>query len=162
MVAKTLEGSLSIETGPVSASSDQHKALEAIEAMLAQAAMNESAQPRLVLLGPDNERIELPEPVFRVLRQIVPHLLQGHALTIVPIHKELSTQEAADTLNVSRPFLIGLLERGEIPFIRTGKHRRIRFGDLMAYKAKRDANRRETLDRLSRLSQEFGLDRYQD
>ena len=75
-----------------------------------------------MLLGPNDERIELPEPVFRVLRQIVPHLLREHALTIVPLHKELSTQEAADILNVSRPFLISLLERGEIPFVKTGKH----------------------------------------
>jgi len=162
MVAKTLERDLSMEGGPVTASIDEHQTLEAIDALLAQMEKNTAAQPQPMLLGRNNERIELPESLLRVLQQIVPHLLQGHALRIVPFHKELSTQEAADILNVSRPFLIGLLERGEVPFVKTGKHRRIRFEDLMAYKKKRDATRREALDKLSELGQEFGLDKYQD
>lgn len=166
MVTRILETDIVTERGPVTASIDERGELEKLEALLLSPAArnkgNKNAPQRPMLLGPNNERIELPEPVFRVLRQIVPQLLQGHALTIVPLHKELSTQEAADILNVSRPFLIGLLERGEIPFVKTGKHRRIRFGDLMAYKKKRDASRRKTLDHLSEIGQEFGLDAYQD
>jgi excisionase family DNA binding protein len=81
---------------------------------------------------------------------------------MVPIQKELTTQAAADLVNVSRPFLIGLLEQGEIPYVTTGKHRRIRFSDVIAYKTRRDATRRQALDRLSELGREYGLDRYQD
>jgi excisionase family DNA binding protein len=97
-----------------------------------------------------------------LLDQVVRELLQGHAVGVVPLHKELTTQEAADLLGVSRPFLIGLLERGEVPYVTTGKHRRIRFSDLMEYKRRRDATRRQALDRLTELSQEYGLDRYRD
>ncbi|HEY7832450.1 MAG TPA: helix-turn-helix domain-containing protein [Ktedonobacterales bacterium] len=75
----------------------------------------------------------------------------------MPLNKELTTQEAADLLNVSRPFLIKLLEQGGVPFAKTGSHRRIRFSDLMAYKHRRDADRQRALARLTQMSQEVGL-----
>ena len=75
----------------------------------------------------------------------------------MPVHMELTTQEAADLLNVSRQYLVRLLEDGAMPFTKTGTHRRIRFGDLMAYKRARDATRRQGLKRLTRLSEELGL-----
>lgn len=73
------------------------------------------------------------------------------------MHKELTTGEAADILNVSRQYLVELLETGAIPFTKAGTHRRIRFGDLMDYKERRDANRREGLSRLTKKSQKLGL-----
>ncbi|HEY7779249.1 MAG TPA: excisionase family DNA-binding protein [Ktedonobacterales bacterium] len=73
------------------------------------------------------------------------------------ITRELSTQEAADILNVSRPYLISILEQGTIPYAKTGTQRRIGFDDLMRYKAQRDAARKQTLDELARLNQEMGL-----
>ncbi|MBX6342618.1 MAG: helix-turn-helix domain-containing protein [Thermomicrobiaceae bacterium] len=100
--------------------------------------------------------IELPESVARLLEQAVHLLARGEAVSIVPVHKELTTQEAADLLNVSRQYLVRLLERGEIPYHRVGTHRRIRFGDVMAYKRARDRRRREGLARLTALSQDLG------
>lgn len=85
------------------------------------------------LVGPQGEEIILPQSVFRVLQRIVFHMMLGRAITIVPINKELSTQEAADMLNVSRPYLIKLLEEGHIPFNKVGTHRRIRFSDLYVW-----------------------------
>lgn len=103
------------------------------------------------------EEIILPQTVFQVLRQIVYHMIHGRAIFIVPASKEVTTQEAADFLNVSRPFLVKLLEEGEIPFIKVGTHRRIRFSDLMEYKKKRDAKRERALEEIAQLSQELGI-----
>lgn len=88
-------------------------------------------------------RIELPTSALRLLVDILAALAEGNAVKVVPIHAELTTQEAADLLNVSRPHMIKLLESGEISYHKTGKHRRVRFADLMDYKARRDtpANR---------------------
>jgi excisionase family DNA binding protein len=96
---------------------------------------------RLLRFGPEGEEIETPESFFQVLRQVVHQM----------------AQEAADILHVSRPFLVKLLEEGQIPYFRTGTHRRIHFQDVMAYKVRRDAERREALDELTRLGQEMGL-----
>jgi excisionase family DNA binding protein len=84
-------------------------------------------------------------------------MAQGNAVTIVPIHAELTTQEAADLLNVSRPFLIKLIESQEIPCRKVGRHRRIRFADLMEYKQKTDTQRTQALDELVAQSQELNM-----
>ena len=97
------------------------------------------------------------EPIAYLLRQLVHDLVQGNSFTIVPVHKELTTQEAADILNVSRQYLVELLAAGAIPFTLVGTHRRIRFGDLMDYKERRDATRREGLSHLTKKSQKLGL-----
>jgi len=108
------------------------------------------------LLGPRGDVVELPASVATLLRQLVTHLAHGNAITLVPVGKELTTQQAADILNVSRPYLIKLLDSGQIPYTRTGTHRRIRFTDLTRYKSRRDAELRAGLGELSRLSQELG------
>ena len=75
----------------------------------------------------------------------------------MPIDRELTTQQAADLLNNSRPYLVKLLEQGESPYTKTGTHRRIRFSDLMNYKVRRDGQRAEALTELTQQSQELGL-----
>jgi excisionase family DNA binding protein len=109
------------------------------------------------LISTSGEAIDLPQPVLNLLRQMVHELLQGNSVTIVPIHKELTTQEAADILNVSRQYLVELLEAKAIPHTKVGTHRRIRFGDLMNYKNDRDAKRREGLSQMTKKSQKLGL-----
>ncbi len=79
--------------------------------------------------------VELPTSALRLLVDILAELADGNAVKVVPIHAELTTQEAADMLKVSRPHLVKLLELGALPFHKAGKHRRVRFADLMAYKA---------------------------
>ena len=112
---------------------------------------------RLRLVGPEGQGIDLPESLHALVREIVRVLTRGEAVSIVPISKELTTQEAADLLNVSRQYLVRLLERGEIPYHKVGTHRRIAFADLIEYKRRRDEERRRGLDELTRMSQEMGL-----
>ncbi len=83
-------------------------------------------------------------------------LAQGQGVTLVPEDKELTTQQAADLLNVSRPYLVKLLEQRQIPYTKTGTHRRLRVADLVAYKARRDEERGEALAELTQLSEELG------
>ncbi len=140
-----------IEREPITASESERPALKKIEDALKQ----EKRRPRLI--GPDGEEIELPLSVFQVLRQIIYHMMRGRAISVVPINKELTTQEAADILNVSRPYFVKLLEEGKIPFNVVGTHRRIRFGTLMEYKKRYEAEQDRKLDELTRLSEELGL-----
>lgn len=140
-----------LEREPITANDSERPALNKIEGVL----RNEKCVPKLI--GPQGEEIELPGSVFQVLRQIVYHLMRGRAISIVPINKELTTQEAADILNISRPYLIKLLEKGDIPFVTVGTHRRIRFMDLMAYKQHRDDECRQKLTKLTQLSEDLGL-----
>jgi excisionase family DNA binding protein len=102
-------------------------------------------------------QVELPTSALRLLVDILGELADGNAVQVVPVHAELTTQEAADLLNVSRPHLVKLLEGGALPFHRTGKHRRIRFADLMAFKDQRDRDSEEALDELARQAQDLGM-----
>ena len=92
-----------------------------------------------------------------LLVEVLGQLANGNAVTAVPVHAELTTHQAAEILNVSRPFLIGLLDAGEIPFRMVGTHRRIRFTDLMAYKQQDDAKRDKALAELTQQAQDLGL-----
>lgn len=145
-----------LERGPVAASEGERSTLEALERVF-QETRHDCVPETVMLVGPGGERIELPESVAIALRQVVHQLARGRAVTVVPVNKELTTQEAADMLNVSRPYLVKLLDEGKIPFVKTGTHRRIQLEDLMAYKRIRDSERRHALDELTRLSQELGL-----
>ena len=82
--------------------------------------------------------VELPTSALRLLVDILAELAAGNAVKVVPVHAELTSQEAADLLNVSRPHFIKLLDAGELSYHKTGKHRRVRFADLMDYKKQRD------------------------
>jgi len=101
--------------------------------------------------------IILPASVLRLLKDILAEMAQGHAVALLPVQAELTTQQAADLLNVSRPYLIRLLEDNKIPFRLVGQHRRVRFDDLLAYQRKDDEDRRRVADELTADAQELGM-----
>ena len=112
--------------------------------------------PKCQLVGPKGEAIAVPESVFYVLERVAEVMARGDSITVVSVGKELTTQQAADLLNVSRQYLVRLLDEGRIPFRKTGKHRRVRIDHVLAFKENRDKDRRAGLRELSRLTQEFG------
>ncbi len=101
--------------------------------------------------------MELPTSALRLLVDILAELADGNAVKVVPVHAELTTQEAADLLNVSRPHFVKLLEDGVLAFHRTGKHRRVRFADLMQYKEARERASEQAMAELAQQSQELGM-----
>jgi excisionase family DNA binding protein len=103
------------------------------------------------------EDIVLPGQVLQLLLDILSEMAKGNAISLVPIHHELSTQDAANLLNVSRPHLVSLLEKNELPFRKVGAHRRVLAKDLLEYKGKMDEKRKATLDELAALSQTLGM-----
>ena len=101
--------------------------------------------------------VELPTSALRLLVDILSELAEGNAVKVVPIHAELTTQEAADLINVSRPHLVKLLEAGDLPFHKTGKHRRVRFSDLMAYKTAQELASTAAMEELAAQAQALQL-----
>jgi len=102
------------------------------------------------LIGPDGKTEILPNNLYSFLLRLLADLRAGHSVTILQNSHELTTVEASKVLGMSRQFLIKLLEKGEIPFRLVGTHRRLLVRDVIAYKAKRDLARRETLNNLAR------------
>ena len=117
----------------------------------------EQGSPEAPHLVVGEERVEVPAPLVRVMVQWLRSVERGEPVTLVPEEKLLTTQQAADLLGVSRQYFVQLLERGGLPFTKAGTHRRVRAGDLLAYKRHRDSPRRAALDRLVELSEELGL-----
>jgi excisionase family DNA binding protein len=111
----------------------------------------------LVEGGPD-EALVVPRPAVELFVHILAAMANGQGVQIMPLNAELTTQQAADLLTVSRPYLIGLLERGEIEYRLVGRHRRIRFDALMEYLRQDDQRRKVAVDELTRLDQELGED----
>lgn len=101
--------------------------------------------------------LTVPRGAVELLAKILAHMAAGQGVSVVPAHAELTTQQAADLLNVSRPFLIGLLDAGEIEYRRVGKHRRIKAASLIEYMRADDKNRRAAADELTALTQQMGL-----
>lgn len=144
---------MSMVLQPISAK-DEEAAVEAFGRAL------RVVRPHAKLIAPDGREIPIPEAIYKVLEQVIPLLISNNAVSIVPVGRLLTTQEAADLLNVSRPYLIKLLDQKVIPFERSneaGSHRKIRFVDLMEYKHKIDMERRDQLRKLTEMSQEAGL-----
>jgi len=109
------------------------------------------------LVGPDGRAQILPNSLYSFLCRLLADLKAGNSVTILQSNADLTTVESAKLLGISRQFLIGLLEKKEIPYHMVGTHRRLYARDVLAYKAKRDTVRRKTLDDLARAEQEEGL-----
>lgn len=105
----------------------------------------------------DADALVIPRPTAILFAQILGALADGKGVQIVPKQMELTTQQAANLLNVSRPYLITLLESGKIPFRKVGRHRRVTVEALMAYQRRDDAERRAVADELTALSEELDL-----
>jgi excisionase family DNA binding protein len=154
--------------GPVEATAEERTMITHIDQLLERcAALTPPAPPAEAtpaataagyrLVGPQGQSVDLPLVIVRLFHEIVHQLVQDRAVSIVPLHKQLTTQQAADLLRVSRPHLITLLERGAIPYTRLGTHRRLAFGDVMAYKRRREVAEAAALDALAGQGEELGL-----
>jgi excisionase family DNA binding protein len=144
---------------PISATPDQRKDIDALLVTLEgkdRKRSHKHTRSGYRLLGPQGASVALPDTVFHVLERVAEVLARGDAITIVPVEKQLTTKQAADLLNVSRQYLVRLLNAGLIPCMRTGKHRRLRLDDVLDFKRKRDKERKATLSELTRLSEDFG------
>ena len=135
---------------------EQESRLAGQSSRLLAACIGHGETARLRMIDGDQE-IEVPVPALRLLVDILAQMARGNAVSIVPIHAELTTQEAADFLSVSRPFLVGRLEAGELPFRKVGTHRRVMFSELMAYRARSQVKRKAALDELAGEAQEHGM-----
>ncbi len=142
-----------LEREPVLPAAAEEPLLRELETMLAV-----SGDGHTELIAPGRDPVRLPRSVELLLARLVHELARGNAVAIVPAQAELTTQQAADLLNVSRPYLVRLLEAGELPYRRVGTHRRVAAADVLAYRDRRRALRRAALDEIAREAQEMGLD----
>lgn len=114
-------------------------------------------QQRYAFTDSKGTDIELSESACRVLLEALNAMAGGHSVMLVPLEAELTTQQAAEMLNVSRPFLVGLLESGEIAYRKVGRYRRIKRQDVLDYQVRRSHRRDEALDELTAQAQELGM-----
>ena len=119
------------------------------------ARLEEPARARLV--GPNGSQIDIPDELYGVLRDVMTALSHGLAISIAPHNTMLTTQEAADLLNVSRPTLVRLLTDGEIPYTMRGRHRRVMLRDILDYRDRTRRERRQTLDQMAVDAEDAGL-----
>lgn len=115
------------------------------------------ATPRLTMLTENKKEIEIPARAIRLLMNILEEMAAGHSVQVTSIQNELTTQEAAELLNVSRPYLVSLLEQNKIPHRKVGTKRRIRAEDVLAYKADIETKRLTVLNELANEAQKLNM-----
>jgi excisionase family DNA binding protein len=150
-IMKTIISGQNLPLESVMAQEEEKSSIKYLESIL----QLEGSQAKLV--GADGQEIPIPESVYQVLHQTIHALASGKVISVVIQDRELTTQKAADLLKVSRPYLIKLLDQGEIPCIRVGTHRRVRFDDLMKYKEERDTKRREGIKQFTQFLEAEGF-----
>lgn len=109
------------------------------------------------LIAADGETIDLPPALFELLAAVAEELGQGHGVSVLSLHRQLTTTEAAQLLNVSRPHVITLLERGDLPYEKVGTHRRVRLADVLAYRQRQDQRRQDALANIVRQGEDLDL-----
>lgn len=140
---------LTLDREPIAALNTDREALRGVETMM------QSGLELRVSAG--DQSVALPEALRLILEQAVHELVRGNRVSLLPLGRMLTTRQAAEMLNVSRPFLIQLLEREEIPFEMVGTHRRVAIEDVLRYRAQRSERRREVLRALSEDADELGI-----
>lgn len=138
---------------------ERDQLIQAVRAHRALAAVldgKKKASVRLVVDG--SGEVVVPRAVFEIFVAALDGLVGGQSMTLVPGDKEMTTQEAADYLDVSRPYFVQLLESGQIPFRKVGSHRRVRFGDVFKYRQVDDRKRAKVAAALTREAEELGLE----
>lgn len=133
------------------------EAVDAVRELSAFARVHTPQHVELVASGDETARVTVPVEAFELMVDVLTHLANGHGVTIMPVKAELTTQQAAEILNVSRPYVVKLLEEGAIPHRKVGTHRRIQLEDLLAYKRKDDEERDAVLDALAADAQELDM-----
>lgn len=125
----------------------------------ADAAANALVKGRVVVmpLGRRGEPVEVPESVVRVLAEVLDHARRGEHVRVIADDEEITTQQAADLLNVSRPYLVGLVDRGEIPSRKVGARRRLKLSDVLLYREIDQARRLDAVRALAAEAQELGI-----
>jgi excisionase family DNA binding protein len=124
---------------------------------LSKYAHNDRLHLKIASNNNESDDLILPGYAINLLLDILTEMSKGNAITVMPIHAELSTQESAELLNVSRPHLVDLLEQGKIPFRKVGTHRRVLAKDVFDYKRRIDEGRLKALDELAAQAQELGM-----
>lgn len=124
---------------------------------LIEAALTRSGDATASIVGSDGASVDVPSELMDVLRTIVEHLKAGNGVSVASMQAELTTAEAAQLLNVSRPHVIKLLDAGAMAFRLVGSHRRIRLVDVLGYRDRQDEQSSRALDELTRQGEEFGL-----
>ncbi|MGB0697059.1 MAG: helix-turn-helix domain-containing protein [Rhodospirillaceae bacterium] len=135
----------------------EDEAAEASNVSRQMARFFDGTQPVKIRIGESSQSIDLPNHIARLLREILEQAAQGHAVTIVPLHAELTSQQAADLLAVSRAHLVKLLDEGRIEHRKVGRHRRVLAKDLLQYRDEMTRERKAILDDLTELDQSLGL-----
>jgi excisionase family DNA binding protein len=140
---------LSIPTDPIAASASEREAIDVIEHLA------ESREELRLVAG--DATVVVPDAIRTILEQAAHELVRGNRVSLVPIGRMLTTRQAAELLNVSRPFLIGLLESDQIPFEMVGTHRRVPIDEVLRFREERSRGRRQALRQLSEEADELGI-----
>lgn len=138
---------------------NEHQMAEAQAAVdaLRRLPLDSERQLQVVSRDSRSDIVTLPREMLGFLTRLLAHIANGHAVTLIPVEAELTSQQAADLLGVSRPYLVKLLDEDVIPHHKVGRHRRVRANDLLVYKQRRDAEARKAADELTAQAQELGM-----
>lgn len=133
-------------------------AQEASRVLDASASDDTGLTVQIVEAGKECTALELPPAAARLLKTLLKEMAAGRAVTVVPLDTEMTTGEAAELLHVSRPFVVGLIDKGELPARMVGAHRRLRLDDVLNYKRDSKARARVALKEMVEISQKLGLE----